>query len=480
MKTRRPKQDVLTWRTPRPIARHGLSSVLAMLYLLLFSTLAVGFYGATTMSAQIARNEQAANQANAAADGGMQFIRYQLGQLIIPPTVTTDQLLSTVATQLGAKLNGTSNMNGHTVQITDGTIYIPAADDWTMVDASVGTKFRAAITQSGAFLVANIDGAGPRSTMMRGIQLQYQKAPRAGAILDYGVASRGTIATGGASYIQGLTDPTKGSVLSADMTSSTPVVLNGKAVSGDVSVVNPSATVSVGAGTSVGGTSNPTQIPNHIHIGVPAPTFQWIDTSPFTAYATNTFNPVVMGTNNTTLTDIIIPPNTNPQFSGNATINGVLYIQTPNVVTFKGNATVNGVIVTDNSGTFNATNNKIVFGGTVAATPLSKLPTSNPAYDPNLVKLTGSFLLAPNYAVSFSGNFGTIGGSIVAGQVSMTGNATGEVQGSVIGMQDVPMTVGGSADIVIASTGTTNYPTGMSFGNNYTPLPGTYLEVAPW
>jgi hypothetical protein len=317
---------------------------------------------------------------------------------------------------------------------------------------------------------------------MKAVQLQYQKATNAGAILDYGVASAGTVATAGATYIQGATDPTKGSVLSADMINATPITLSGKAVSGDVSIVNPSGSISVASGSSVGGTTDPTKVPQHLHVGVPSPTFPWIDTSPFTAYATNPFNSSM-----TTLTNVVIPPNTNPRFTGNVTINGVLYIQTPNVVTFKGNATVNGVVVTDTTGTYNGTTNQIVFSGSVSATPLSAMPTSNPAYDPNLVKLTGSFLLAPNYKLTMSGDFGTVGGSIVAGTVNMSGNATGTVQGSVIAMYDSSgsgsssaVYLNGSADIVISSTGTTNYPTGMSFGNDFTPLPGTYAEVSPW
>ena len=455
----------------RAMRRRGLASVLAMLYMVLISTLAIGFYVATTISAQIAKNERGLSRAQAAADGGMQFVRYQLGAITIDPAVPANQYLSTVASQMDTLIGGTSNMNGQRVQVTNGAIYIPSATGWTTVDGNLGTQFRVTITQSGTNLLATSVGSGSGISVGRAIQVQFQKAPKAGAILDYGVASRGAVSTGGASYIQGATDPTKGSVLSADTTDATPIVIGGKAVSGDLSVVNPAATISVSSGSSVGGTSDPVQILAHEHKGVPAPTFPWIDPSPFTAFAVNKY----VGGN--TLTNVYIPPNTNPKFTGGATINGVLWVQQPNVVTFKGNATINGVIVTDVTNNFNATNNQVNFGGTVSATPIQNLPTSNPAYDPNLVKLTGSFLLAPDFAVSFTGNFGSIGGSIVAGQVSMTGNATGSVAGSIIGMQNVPMTVNGSADIIISSQGTSQYPTGINFGNNFTPLPGTYLEV---
>jgi Tfp pilus assembly protein PilX len=456
--------------------RHGLSSVLAMLYLVLFSTLAVGFAAATSMNSQISRNERSLQQADSAADGGMQFIRYQLGAMTIPPGTQTSALLSAAATSLATQLNGTSNMGGNTVQVTNNAIYIPSATSWTTIDPTVGTRFRAMITQSGQFLVATVDGAGTNSSIAKAIQMQYQLAPKAGAILDYGVATEGTLATGGATVIQGLTDPTKGSVLSADMISSTPVVIDGKSVSGDISIVNPNGNISV-SGASVGGTTNPALMLTHEHVGVPAPTFPTVDTSVFAAYATTAYS------GNGTCNNCFIPANTNPSFAGGAQINGVMYIMAPNSVTFRGNTSITGVIVSQTGSgapAYNGSTNVISFAGNVSATPINQMTTSNPAYSASLVQLTGAFMLVPNFAVSMTGNFGTVGGSIAAGSLSMTGNASGTVQGSVIGMQDVPMTLNGHASITISSTGTTNYPSGMSFGNDYTPLPGTYIEVQPW
>ena len=448
--------------------RHGLASMLAMLYLVLFATMAIGFYSATTISTQISRNERALSLAHTAADGGMQYVRYQLGAMTLDSTVTPSGLMNAVAAALGQRLNGSPNMGGHAVQNSNGTIYLPYPGGWTTIDGSLSTKFRAKIEQSGEFLVVTVTGAGPAATTLgRAVQLHYQKAPKAGFILDYGVATRGTISTGGSTIIQGQTDPTKGSVLSTDMTSSTPISVGGSGITGDASVVNPDAAVT---GGPIGGTSDPTQIQTHIHKGVPAPTFPTIDISVFTAYATNKY------TGGSTLTNCYIPPNTNPKFAGGTTINGVLWVQAPNVVSFRGNCTINGVIVCDNSGPFDPAHNQLSFSGNVSSTPVSQL---DPATYGNLTTLTGSFLLAPTFAVSMTGDFGTINGSVVAGQISMTGNAQGVVQGSVIGMTDNPLTLNGHSSITISSTGTSQFPTGMSFGNDYTPLPGTYLEVLP-
>lgn len=470
--------------------RRGLASVLAMLFLVLFATLAVGFAAATSMNAQISRNERALQQAESAADGGMQFMRFQLGAMTLPPaplgSLTDSALLNAVATALGTQLNGSANMNGHVVTIANNAICIPAANDWTALDQNLGTRFRAMIYASGQLLVVTVDGAGPTGTnIMKAIQMQYTEAPKAGQILDYGVATQGTIATTGSTSITGLTDSAKGSVLSADMTSSTPVSIGGKLVSGSISIVNSSANASifVKSGASVDGTSDPTKWAalKALNYGVPSPVFPTVDTTVFTKYALTKYD------GSGTCNNCYIPPNTNPpSFAGGGTINGVMWVQAPNQISFRGNTTINGVIVstTDPNATgytaFNASQNVLSFAGTVSATPLSQMSTSNPAYDPNLVKLGGSFILAPNFAVSMTGNFGTVSGSVVVGQLNMSGNASGIVQGSVIGMQDVGMNVGGNSSITISSTGTSVFPSGMSFGNDYTPLPGTYAEVEPW
>src|SRR5690242_9676391 len=63
----------------KPTGRKGITSVLAMMYMVLFSTLALGFFAASTMNSQIAKNERNEMQAQDAAESGMQFARYQLG-----------------------------------------------------------------------------------------------------------------------------------------------------------------------------------------------------------------------------------------------------------------------------------------------------------------------------------------------------------------------------------------------------------------
>lgn len=448
--------------------RRGVSSLLAMLFLLLFSALALGFYAAATVNPQIARNEKTASDALLAAESGMQFIRYQLGNIDIPTGTPNDQMFAAVATQLGEILDGTPNMGGATIAVVNNSISIPSPTGYINADSTGNKRFRGIITQSGEFLVATVVGQGPDQTMARTIQMKYYKAPRASALFNYGVASRGKIVTSGSSTITGQGDPTRGSVLSTNMTDAYPVVAGGKEISGDISIVNPNANVSLGSGVKVGGTTNTALImAEHVHKGVQEPDFPDIDVTEYAKYATNKY---VSGSN---LTNAWIPAGTNPTFNGNTTITGVLYVKAPNKIKFNGNLTIRGVIVVENDAALDLTNNVLDFSGNVTAYPVETLPSS---YG-DLRKLTGAFVLAKNYNVAFTGSFGTVNGHIIASKISFTGNAGGIVKGSVINLNDVQMDVGGSSDVIIASTGTSNYPTGVTFGSKYAPLPDTYTEL---
>jgi len=445
-----------------------------MLYLVLFSTLAIGFYAATTTAVQIVGNERRIALAQVAAESGMEFIRYQLSQVTIPHGISPADLFPTVYAALETQLNGTGNIS--TIG-SDGTIIqIPASPGSFVVLDYSGSCFRATIENMGAKVRVKVVGwKSSDNSVTRAVQMDYGLAEKASAIFDYGVASRGRITTAGTAIIKGATDPKKGSILSTCLTDPTPVSIGGKEVSGDISVTNPAANVYY-SGASVGGTTDPVVIArDHIHKGVPEPEFPTIDTSIFEPFATNTYSTVGQNKNHVTLDNCRILANTNPSFTAAVTITGVLYIEAPNNVTFGGNLNVQGLIVVQNNPPGDLTTNSISFNGTVSTQGVSTLPSS---YG-DLKKLTGAFVLAPDFKVSFGGNFGTVAGSIIASQVNMTGNAGGTVMGSVINLEDTVMNVSGSSDITIASTGTTDYPAGVYFSSHYVPLTDTYCEVKP-
>jgi hypothetical protein len=449
-----------------------------MVYLAIFSILALGFYSAVTTQVQVSYNDMKINSAQAAAESGMQFIRYQLSGLNIPHNTPNNLLFTTVYTQLSASMNGTANLGGDTVGMSGSTINIPSTSgNWINLDNN-GTRFSAAITQSGQQLIVKVTGQTSSGQLLRAVQMNYGVAQRASAIFGYGVASRGWITMTGNTKILGASDPTKGSILAATSQTVTALSMTGnQQISGDASFVNPNAITSFSGNSSIAGyTPSSSSFASHIHKGVTMPSFPQIDTSAFLPYCTNTWTNAV-GTSNVTLTNTILPSGTY-SFSGNCAIKGILYVKTPAKITFSGNTTIQGCVVVENNPAGTPATNTMSFSGNVAATAIDTLP-ANGTFPAAERALTNSFLLAPNFSVSFTGNFGTVGGSLIADNFSFTGNAGGTVNGTVVGLGDAALILNGNADIIINSQGTSKYPSGAFFGNQYVPLADTYQEVLP-
>jgi hypothetical protein len=214
---------------------------------------------------------------------------------------------------------------------------------------------------------------------------------------------------------------------------------------------------------------------------VTAPEFPVIDSSSFATYvpsATAPAGPQVITTSNppgSSFTNIRIKAGANPKFSGGSILRGVVYIETPNQITFSGGVTIQGVIVVQNNPTGDPTTNTIKFSGNVTHQGVETLPDAAPFA--GLPKLTGSFLLAPTFGVTMTGNSNQVGGTIVTSSLDISGTAGANVKGTVINLSDTSVNLTGTSDIVVSSTGTTNYPAGVTFGTHFAPLPDTYQEL---
>src|SRR5215212_8882676 len=319
-----------TQKSHQKAARRGVTALLAMLYLTLIASLALGFYATSNSSVMVTENEKRTGMALVASESGMDFMRYHLYEVTIPYGTTQSQLFGRLHSELKTHLENTGNLGSKTIS-NDGTyIRIPAnPNDFIKLDSS-GAEFRCVIENLGQKVQVKIVGRYHGYLANRAVQMKFDLAEKASQIFNYGVASRGRVSTGGSAIIKGLNDPTKGSVLSTS-TDASPVDIQGPSVSGDISISG-GGSVSFGGNTSIGGSTNTADIiANHIHKNVIAPEFPTIDANDIKAFATSVY------VGGTVLDNVIIPPNTNPTFAADTTITGVLLVQPPNVVTFRGN-----------------------------------------------------------------------------------------------------------------------------------------------
>src|SRR5687767_16026049 len=95
--------------------RRGVTSLMAMIFVVVFASLAIGFYAQTSINAKISGNDRRMIEARTAAESGLDFMRYELARVQLPPLMTEAQAFAEVRSDLATLLNGTGNMGSNVV-----------------------------------------------------------------------------------------------------------------------------------------------------------------------------------------------------------------------------------------------------------------------------------------------------------------------------------------------------------------------------
>lgn len=247
--------------------RRGVAAVLAMLYLVLFAALALGFYAQVTASAQLAGNERRAQEAQVAAESGARFLQFHLNAVNIAGGLSSDQAFAQLYSQLRTRLEGTGNLGGRSLGYTPGSAGVPgeiripdAPTDYISLRTG-GPRFRAVITDAAPRVKVKFVGLSGSATAGSGIsrafELQYQRAPRHYALIGL----NGVTMTAGAftdSY-----DASKGPYAAATARSNGSIASNGNVALSNTAKVNgdvrygAGSTLSVTSGASITGISLP-------------------------------------------------------------------------------------------------------------------------------------------------------------------------------------------------------------------------------
>src|SRR4051812_26896413 len=342
--------------------RRGVTAVLAMIFLVLFATLAVGFYASTTQTAVVATNEANSTISLTAAESGMDFIRYQLALIKVPPTTPSDQVFSYVADHLQDALEGSGNLGGKSVAVTSSSVIIPSNPNAYIKMDNNGAEFRATLEKFGTNIRVKTTGRYINAVAgNRAVQMDYQPTEVPTNVFSFAVASPGKVVMQKGSVTSTGGAPTNiASILSAKPAAPA-INISGGTIGGDLSIVAPGLASVTGG--SVGGTTLLAQIINqHTHVVQP-PEFPYVDTSYFKPLAVNTY-----GGSGSTLKNMRIPAGMNPKFTSGATIEGILYVESPNTVEFRGNVNLQGFIIFENKNT--SAVNVIDMKGNFSQTPL--------------------------------------------------------------------------------------------------------------
>jgi hypothetical protein len=461
----------------RRLRGRGITSAIAMIFMVLIGCLALGFYATMTTSTKLSENDQKGARALMAAESGIQFMRLNLAHVQLPPMTTPDQVLAELFADLKVSTQMIGNLGTNTVGFANGTISIPAeANQIIVTNAADNTGFRVTITRISPTIdgvvctVTGHTGTG-RYHRSKRVALDFTRQEIPSSLFDNAVAAQGkvTIMKG---LIGGSGVPDTIANVLTTKTTAPAFQMSGGTLGGKIGIVK-AGTATLSGGT-VSGTSNLTTIYNtHVKLST-APEFPAFDTSVFKPYASTTYV-----TGMTTLQNARIPANTGTtatplMLAGGVSVQGILYIESPNVVQFGGNVTIDGFIVVENKNT--SAENSLTFTGSATINPVP----AGAMFD-SVRAITGISILAPTTKVTMTGSTDSyFKGNVIVGSFNELGNATITMNaGSIVAMDtgNNAMTFNGK-DTRFMSTGALNPPSlGVKYSFRFVPINGTYAEV---
>jgi len=388
-------------------ASRGIAYVLALLVLVVLGTLAVAFAATVGLNARKSDNNQKAQAALLTAESGLHYMLMSLRDVRLPGTTTQETFIADLTDALGQQLDGTPNLAGQIVCNLGQSVLVPPI----AVPEGTFTSYLTLVDETHC----RLETIGAAKGTSRRVSIDFELVSKRPTVFDYGIASNGQIIIHGNAQVVGVNDPAEASVLSATTNHDDAIIIDGGiTVSGDLYAAGTNSYVSISGNPQIAGSSDPEVYASHVHTGVDVPDFPGVDTSPLAALATN----VVDSTTDTSSSGLVfnnirIAAGTNPVFSGDVTVNGVIYVEAPNIVVFEGRTELNGLVATQESDE-PLENCQIRFAGGVAASGVDALPDT-PEFAP-VKEHTGTFIVAPGFGVTFAGHFSAINGCIAADQ----------------------------------------------------------------
>lgn len=461
----------------------GIALVVAMIFVAIFAALSVGFLSLSSANTQISSNHKQGNNALNAALSGLEMVRYWCSN---PAVVNLDytpkeDYYDTFFDRLKTiSLAGVPCLpDGNTLEI--GPIDLFELDNSTgtfTATVSPGTVIEYDENNNEIEIdIVRISITGKWKQLERKISVAFKYLPSETSAFDFGVATKGPLSLKGGTltaatvrseadvYIESLNDP-----------DALEIVLNKSEIAGVAKIANPFPNITAAdIKGKVGGLTGQDAIDQTITVGVPPAEFPQPNVAPFFDYVKDnkyTGEP----TGDKTLTNMFIEGGAGTaqkplKFTGNTTINGILYIKQPNYIDFGGNVTVNGMIVAEGNQN-EMPQGSLSFTGSVDS---QALPDDASADLRALSK--GTFLMAPGSSLSFTGSFNTINGAIAGNGIKFDGNAGGTIKGSVINYSTTKMEVNGSSDIIFNRSGIDKEVGAFKYRTFVRYAPASYSEI---
>ena len=450
------------------LKHQGAVLLISLIFILIFSALAVSIAVLSGTNVQLASNQHKVDRALAGAESGLEVTRFWLNRVEMPSSTQPSNYLSTIIDiwQNDLAANSISNITVN----PDGSIQ-PVT-----LDSATGRTFNGqSLIDPNDPNTLQVYTTGDSGQITRTIKVCYDIEPYEYPIFDFGLAIKGPLNFNGNPTLNGVNANSEADIYIESQNNNLALLVTGNTnFDGDITIANTNADVALLGDVLIGGDQGQSAIDNHVLIGAEPIEFPVPDTERFLQYATgDTIRRSTDTSSSMTLTNATIKAGTNPVFEDNVIIEGVLFIESPNIVTFNGNVDVQGLIVgdgdVDNPGT-----NKISFFGNFETNPYPP----GPEFDA-IRSETGSSILAPGFAASFGGNFSALGGVLAVSGAYFSGNVNATVKGTIINYSEDPTTIEGNATLNFDRSDDIKVPAGFDLIRVLTYDSSSYEELVP-
>jgi len=448
-------------------SNRGAVLIVAMIFVLIFSTLAISMATMSGTNVQLASNQHKVGSAIASTESGLETMRYWLNRVEFPSSTPTANYFSAIVSTLQTDLSANS--------ITNVAVYNNGTIPSVPLDSSTGQAFEGEIlidpNNANILQLSAIGGAD----ITRTIRVQYNIEPYEYPIFDFGLATKGPIHFLGNPTVNGINSNDEADIFIESNSNNLAMLVTGNSsFDGEINIGNAIGNVALMGSTQIAGDTGQTAIDNHVHIGAESPQFPDPDTQHFEQYATG---PVIdsstdLSSPGMVLTNAKIAPGTDPNFLGNVIIEGILYIEQPNIVTFSQNCDARGMIVAEGDPNFAGPNNSISFLGNFATNPVP----AGVQFDA-VRQEEGSSILAPAFSVEFAGNFSALSGVMAVSGVHFSGNVNATVEGTILNYSNNPTVIEGNAVLNFDRSNNITVPAGFDTHRILTYNPASYEEL---
>jgi len=410
--------------------QQGAVLILSMAFILIVSALAVSMAAISGTNARLASSRREAASALASAASGLEVSRYWLSRVVMPSSTPPSAYFTTIVNTLQDNLAGSSISNialSQTGFISSAQAHSPASQCFSgqiLVNPA-----------NPSILQVYSTGGGGRVT--RTVGVCFDVKPYKHPIFNFGIATRGPLNCAGNLTVRGANSAWEADVYIESPNNLTPA------------------------------------IDNHVVPAVDPIEFPVPDTGRFRRYATGrTIDSSSDLSRDMVLTNATIAAGMNPHFAGRLTIEGILFIESPNVVTFDQDVALHGLIVAG-SGPDDPGTNKIDFCG-----GFSSGPYPDRAEFDAIRSEAGSSILAPGFAVSFQGKFSTLEGVVAVSSIRFCGNVNAVIKGTIINYSQSPLNIEANAVMNFDRQASARVPAGFDSLRVLTCNPSSYEELA--